>query len=66
MVQMVPLSTPFLCGFKYLVPESVHIFDKSLRLTVAQLSVAHKVPAQNKCAETTPTFFAWYQFYADS
>jgi hypothetical protein len=22
--------------------------------------------AQNKCAETMPTFFAWYQFYADS
>jgi hypothetical protein len=22
--------------------------------------------AQNKCAETTPTFFAWYHYYADT
>ncbi len=48
MVRMVPLSTPLFGGLKYFVPESVHIFDKSLRLTVAQLSVAHKVPSQNK------------------
>jgi hypothetical protein len=42
-----------------------------LQLSVGLLFAHQQIPlgvpqAQNKCAETTPTFFAWYQFYADS
>jgi hypothetical protein len=42
-----------------------------LQLSVGLLFAHQQIPlgvpqAQNKCAETTPTFFARYQFYADS
>jgi hypothetical protein len=46
------------------VPGDLQLF---VGLLFAHQQIALGVPqAQNKCAETTPTFFAWYQFYADS
>jgi hypothetical protein len=42
-----------------------------LQLSVGLLFAHQQIPlgvpqAQYKCAETTPTFFAWHQYYADS